>query len=163
MTSVDSSFPIEYVTGPVQLPPWDASVTLVEVWISVLNVGEQPAATRALGYRSASAPSSPSPQDGTVPSVQLFDDGAAEVAPNAQRLASWVAWDTGSDEVGQFWVKILTSSPNLVPSVEFVEFRPQDDPGPGDVMCRYLPNDFAVFNHRVRVVVPVPTGPLLTE
>ena len=162
MTSVDSSFPIEYVTGPVQLPPWDASVNLVEVWISVLNVGEQPAATRALGYRSASAPSSPSPQDGTVPSVLRFDDGTAEVAPNAQRLTAWVAWYTGSEEVGQFWVKILTSSPNLVPSVEFVKFK-QGVPGPGDVMCRYLPNDFAVFHHRVRVVGPVPTGPLLTE
>jgi hypothetical protein len=161
VSSPESMFPIEYVTGPIQLPPWDASVYGIAVWISVLNVGDVPAATRALGYRSSAFANSTSPYEGDMPSTQLFDSGDAEVAPTAQRLMRWDGWDAVV-ETGQYWVKVLATSSALVPSVEFVEFKPQDDPGPGDVLCRYLAADFAVFHHRVRYVPqPVPIGPAL--
>jgi|GEM_PF-4849157 len=159
MATPDSLFPLEYVTGPVQIPPFDASVSLVEVWASVLNVGDEPAACQILGYRVPDAGDQPG--EGVTPSHQEFDSGAAEVAPNAQRLVLWVL---GIDEnLGRVWLKVLAKSPNLVPSVEFAEFKPQDDPGPADVMLRYLPNDFALFHHRVRYVPLPPVGPIEAE
>lgn len=156
MATPDSLFPLEYVTGPIQLPPFDASVTLVEVWMSVLNVGDEPAACQILGFVAGEGDQ---PHEGVTPSQQRFDSGAAEVAPNAQRLVQWVA----PVEEGWAWVKVLSTSPNLVPSIEFVEFKPQDDPGPGDVMLRYLPSDFALFHHRVRYLPLPPVGPIEAE
>jgi hypothetical protein len=89
----------------------------------------------------------------------LFDSGAAEVAPQAERLLKWIAWPPPDELTGQYWVKILATSEALVPSVEFAEFKASDDPGPGDIMCRYMPGDFAVFHQRIRYIQPVPVGP----
>jgi hypothetical protein len=154
MSAPDSHFPLEYVTGPIQVPPYDASVTLVQAWISVLNLGAEPSYCQILGYRTSE---DWMPHAGTTASQQLFDSGDAEVVPTGHRL---VMWDL-SGETGQFWVKVLAMSPELVPSIEWTEQKPQDDPGPFDVMLRYLPNDFALFHHRVRYVpTPVPVGPI---
>ena len=160
MASPESSFPLEYVTGPIQLPSWDSNVAGVEAWVSVLNVGDVPAATRCLGYRSSGSPNSTAPHEGDFPSAQLFDSGVAEVAPTAQRLVRWAFLDSPV-ETGQYWVKVLAMSSALVPSVEFVEFGTQGDAGAGEVICRYLAGDFAFFHHRVRYVPqPSPVGPI---
>jgi hypothetical protein len=126
----------------------------------MLNIGDAPAFTRAFGYRSAAGDA---PHEGTSPSQQMFDSGDAEVGANAQRLSIWevVFLD---QPIGQYWVKILSTSPNLVPSIEFWSDDPVDDTHVGTIFLRYLPGDFAVFHHRIRYVPqPIPVGPILSE
>ena len=158
-------FPLEYVTGPIFLPPFDEWLGgQVMIWVTVVNVGSAQGATRALAYRR----SKPQTLTGAEPGVQVFDS-AVDASPGIPAPASGAVppgeqwqffWRVGPG--GDFyWFKIETTSASLVPSMEFVRVIEQDN---GDnqinAFAYYKPGDFALFHRQVRLVpgIEVPGG-----
>lgn len=91
-----------------------------------------------------------------------FGPGTNRVNPHAQWL--WPVAFTGGDRTptDPYWFSIRTTSPNLVPSIEFVEQGKGEEE---QVFARCAPGDFALFHRKVRLLpgVLVPeTGLILT-
>jgi len=167
-----ADLPIEYVTAALRLPPFDAwEGGEVQIWISLVNAGTADGVTRAFGFRRSNTQS----YEGSNAGVQVFDSDvdAPRMPPTDQAVSGvvqggehwlfpWIV-GPGSDH---YWFKIAASSTSLVPGIEFVRVIPQDD---GDnlvqVFERYLPDDFAVFHRRTRLVpgITVPEGDLVFE
>jgi hypothetical protein len=160
--SSTSTFPLEYVTGTLELPPFGAFAA--EVWIYVLNDGATAEVTRAFGFR----------RFGLERSDQVFDSDinfSPELGPATGDVPPSAVWlfvrQIDEDERDQYWFRIRATSPNLVPSIEFV--RVDRDEATGfprrQMFARYAPNDFALFHRRVRLVpgVPAPGGGVFTE
>lgn len=160
MASPESRFPLEYVTGPIQLPTYAESDPIsVSVFISVLNVGDAPSFAQAFGY-GAVRYSDIHGGAAFAPSVQVLETADVEVAANVQFLYQW--FQGGDLDIRQYWFKILAMSPDLVPSIEFMQGNVDNEPG--EIFFRVSPGDFAVFHRRVRYVPqPVPVGPIVSE
>jgi hypothetical protein len=161
MSSPAPVFPLEYVTGTIHLPPFGAFAT--EVWINVLNVGETDEVTRAFGFR----------RFGDERSDQVFDsdvDFSPQLGPATGDVAARAVWffprQIFDDERNEYWFSIRATSPNLVPSIEFVRLDREEGSSltQRQTFARYAPGDFAVFHRRVRLVPGVPApeeGPLV--
>jgi hypothetical protein len=164
-------FPLEYVTGALRLPPFDSwEGGEVQIWISVVNNGGTDGVTRAFGFRRSHTQSFA----GSDPGVPVFDSAVdvpmistthlpvSGVVPAREHwLFTWIV-GPGSDH---YWFKIATTSTSLVPGLEFVRVISQDGEDLVQVFARYLPDDFALFHRRARLVpgVMVPEGDLVFE
>ena len=167
-----ADFPLEYVTGALRLPPFDAwEGGEVQIWISVVNNGGADGVVRAFGFRRSQTQSF----EGSDAGVRVFDSDvdtpkisrthlpvSGVVPPRKHWLFTWIV-GPGSDH---YWFKIAATSTSVVPGLEFVRVISQDD---GEnliqVFARYLPDDFALFHRRTRLVpgVMVPEGDLVSE
>ena len=165
-----SEFPLEYVTGPIFLPPFDEWLGgEVMIWITVVNVGSADGATRAFAFRR----SKPQTLVGAEPGVQVFDTDV-DAAPGEETPASGAVppgeqwqffWQVGP--LGDFyWFKIETTSASLIPSMAFVRVIP-DENGDNQInaFAYYKPGDFGLFHRRIRLVpgVEVRPGSLVFE
>jgi hypothetical protein len=164
-----TDFPLEYVSGAIQLPPpRQVDLTLrgesVDLWVSVVNVGEAPRATRTRVFRRA----------GTLPSVQVLDS-AVNLDPQDPPTeavgprAVWF-WQTNFDftdphtPASFYWFSIRTTSSDLVPSIELARtVLFEDETEERSVFYRCAPSEFALFHRRVRLFpgVVVPEGGLM--
>ena len=166
-----ASFPLEYATGALRLPPFDSwEGGEVEIWISVVNNGPADAVVRALGFRRSHTQS----YAGSDAGVQVFNSDvdapkisnmtlpiSGVVPPRQHWLFTWRVGPLSD----HYWFKVEATSTSLVPGIEFVRVISQAD---GDnliqVFARYLPDDFALFHRRIRLVpgVTVAEGELFS-
>jgi hypothetical protein len=150
------NLPYEYVTGLILMPPVEAFSS--EARIHVHNVSESVETTRTFGFAS-----------GQQSSNLLFDSDvnfSPELGPFTGDVPPTAVWTYRrtiyQEDRVWLWLRIMASSLNLVPSVEFY----RDDSQPGGIpqrqtILRYEPGDFAVFHRGVRFTPgePAPTPP----
>jgi hypothetical protein len=138
MTEQWVNFRFEYVSGVGSVFELRES----SVQINVANRGGTDAVARAVVLDE---------------SVTKFDSGDATVAPGH-------VWFTGyspqtAADLGQFWARIFTTSPNLVPSMRIWRTQVENEPPISDVY--FAPGDFAVFELPFRPFPPLPpVGPV---
>jgi hypothetical protein len=162
-----AEFQLEYVTGAMVVPPIGDPTRSVVPVISVTNVGPTAAHTRTLVYRAT-----PHDQEQQAGFNQVLDSATDNVSygePITDLVRPGTTWswriDDFTGEVGsyiRFWFSIRATSPNLVPSIEFIEAAdPSAEPEhfTQTMDLRYMPGDFALFHHRIRYMAPVPPGP----
>ena len=170
MSTEFTDFPLEYVSGAIQLPPprqVDLTVQVrVDLWVSVVNVSEAPRATRTLVFR----------RSGTLPSVQVLDSAVdfdpedpltEAVGPRA--VWFWQNYFDFSDRDtpgSLYWFSIRATSSDLVPSIELARtVLFEDGTEERSVFYRCAASEFALFHHRVRLFpgVVVPEGGLMFQ
>jgi hypothetical protein len=136
-----AAFRFEYVSGVVPIPTFEDGQY---VMVYIVNCGEHEGIGRAYIYETK---------------VMKNDSGNNVVAGGDVFSAGWAP--TTKTDNGLYWVRILTTSADLVPSA----FIGSGDLG-SDATAKptidvyYAPGDFAVFPLHVRPVLPVvPTRP----
>lgn len=144
-----TSYSHEYVSGVMTLPPFGDPSRLFMPVVCVVNIGGTVAHTRTLVYRATSEAYDPvldsaNPQAYGIVVPELVDPGACWM---------WGIQDWPFDH-GNFWFSIRTTSPDLVPSIEFQEIEPSSNLFKTTEL-HYSPNDFALFHHKIRVLPPV--------
>jgi hypothetical protein len=145
----------EYVSGCVVVPVKSEVAGVTAIISTVFNRGDTDGVVRVLIYSQ----SSPSPKlvpdggDGSVAAGQLwsesYEPGAFDGVPP-----------------GVYWLRILTTSPDLVPSVRFAQGGFDDSSGDALPYTPYAyisPGDFAIFSLPLRPDLPTPAGPIETE
>ena len=164
-------FSLEYVTGGLQLPGWGTSPSETYVQMSVLNVGNTQAVTRAFGLRGMSW--------GPTPAEQVFDSDVdidpqfpftGDLKPKDEWVYTWTLPGGGEEKTAydRYWFRILATSPNLVPSIEIVSHDGSNEAGVPflknfSVVARYAPGDFSVFHLRPEVLPEPPVKPTENE
>ncbi len=144
MSYRERAFPFEYVSGAVKLPPFGFDA--IHGVICVVNAGESDEGVRALGFRGIQGNGSD----------QIFDSDVT-VSPQGPPADGDVAaggiwrytWEPPEDDL--YFVRIRTTSSNLIPSLDIVG-RDPDGYGLGETVTRYRPDDFAFFRRRVRLL-----------
>jgi hypothetical protein len=88
----------------------------------------------------------------------MFDSGDHTVDPGQVWYTHFVPQN--SEELGPFWARIFTTSPNLVPSMRIWRTSPESgEPPVSDVL--FAPGDFRVFQLPFRRHPPQPPlGPV---
>jgi hypothetical protein len=162
-----AEFQLEYVTGVMSLAPVGDPTRFVVPSVSVTNAGPTAAHTRTLVYRATAHDQS---HEGFNLALDSATDNASYGEPITDLVRPGTTWSWTIDDWtgvvgahGRFWFSIRTTSPNLVPSIEFIEADTSASDEPEHLTqtmnLRYMPGDFAVFHHRIRYLAPVPPGP----
>lgn len=126
MPEPEVSFRHEFISGAVQMPTGGKILT------TIVNRGSSEEYARALVFQK---------ETGFV--VQSIDSGQLSVGDLVRPHEAW-AWEMGIyGSPGRYWVRILTTSLNLVPSAEYRSL-PYGDPR-SSVLAYQAPGDLAVF------------------
>ena len=151
-------FQLEYVTGMVTLPPVGESPRAVWPLIAVTNAGRTAAHTRTLVYRTRASEIGQDPGFDQVLDSDVDNAQYGQALPNLVPPGKTWVWSMDEwDKAGTFWFSIRATSPSLVPSIEFrdTEGGPDSSAQLPSMALRYVPGDFAVFHHQLRVLPPV--------
>jgi hypothetical protein len=144
-----SDFPLEYVSGAIELPGRGATLGS-QIVVTVVNTGDEDGSFRCLAFREHGQ---------ELPEVMPeFDSGVLTVhAQRARDTTFTIPAEQSGFVPDTFWVAVKLDSSSLVPSIEYFN---QDVEGPGRVhLASCQPNDFAVFHRRVRILPVPPIGP----
>jgi hypothetical protein len=134
----------EYVSGVVGSPPTGA------IWVWVVNRGDRDAFVRVLVY------------DGDRFVVQSNDSGQTSVGDLVRPGQVWSWGTTHGDDVRQHWVRVLTTSLDVVPSVQFVQHH--TPPRWATTYVYQAPGDLALFDLPHRLPRHGPTeGPVIRD
>jgi hypothetical protein len=146
-----ANFRLEYVSGGFLI-----ASRPTEIDVFVVNQGTSEEAVRAVVFHRETMKAD---SDNASPEQSL---NFGIVRPREL----WGPFISQADETGAWWVRILTTSGNLVPSIEFRRF--EGDPRRMTTYACRAPGDFAVFSLPFRPPRPgpdeiPPDGPVIDE